>query len=312
MWRRILTILCLLGLAGPLLADDNLLEHEDSPARIDRSKDWLAKRIGGVSESLDSFFIERFFGDKILDDNTQGSRAIISLHTRREIGGEVEYFFDGRVKLVLPHTSDRLKLLISSDDDSEYSVERDPIKNIENASYSTALRLILSESHRWATDLDVGATWDAPPDPYVRLRFRRRLQIGQWHTQFTQSFYHYALDKSGEKTDIYGDYNLSGSKLLRLSTTAKYKRKDGYFNVDYGISLYHRLKNKAVLSYVLGASGDTEKDAVFKHYYAGVRFRRLIYKDWIFAEIFSSQEWDLDNDFRRQAVVMFRIEAIIE
>lgn len=294
--------------------EDYVYHYKGQPAasQLDSSRDWLAQKIEGVSSSLDSFFIEKFFGDQILDDNIEGNRAVISLHTRRVMGGKVSYSLDGRVKLVLPNTDKRLKLLISSDDDSEYSVERDPLRNIENATYSTALRFMLLEGAKWKTDLDAGMRWNSIPDPFTRLRFRRRGELGNWHSQFTQSFYHYALDGAGEKTDLYTDYSLTEDKLLRLSTSADYKRKNGYFDIDYGVTLYHRLQNKAMFAYVLGASGDTEFGASFKNYFAGVRYRRLIYKDWIFAEISPQQEWNYDNNYRRQAVIMFKIEAVIE
>lgn len=300
-----------LALALPSLALEEPSDTVEQPG-LDRSKDWLAKKIDGFSGALDSFFIERFFSDAVLEDDIEGNRAIISLHTRREIGGDVEYFLDGRVRVVLPKTNERLKLLISSDDDSEHDVDRDPLRSVEKASYSTALRFILLESNRWKSDFDVGVHWHGLPDPYTRWRLRRYIQLGQWSTRITQSFYHYALEKSGEKTDIRGDYNLSDTKLLRLSTAAEYTRKNAYFDVSYGIDLYQRLTNKSMLVYSLGASGDTEKEAVFKYYVAGLRYRRLIYKDWIFAEVYPQQEWRLDNSFRRQPVIMFRIEAVIE
>lgn len=285
---------------------------ETNMPQLDRSRDWLQQQIDSFSGGLDNFFIEKFFGDEILDDYSEGSKAQVSLHTRREFGGDVDYFFDGRMKLVLPHTNERLKLLISSNDDSDVSIEQDPLRNIEKATYSTALRFVFLETQKWKSDFDVGMKWKAPPDPYVRTRFRRQFQLGNWRTNLSQSFYYYVADGSGEKTDLFADLNLSDAKLLRLSSQAEYKRKNGYFEMNYAVTLYHKLKNNAVFAYGVGASGDTDDGPVFQLYHAGFRYRRLIYKDWIFAEINPQQEWNVENNYRRQAVIMFRLEALIE
>ena len=302
----------LLTETAPDTALEGPLADSRPEPRLDRTRDWLADRIETFSGRLDSFLIERFFGDEILDDRIEGSRALISLHTRREFGGDVDYSLDARAKLVLPNTDERLKLLIQADDDSNYRLEQDPVRSVENASYATALRFILLESKKWNSDFDVGVRWNAPPNPFVRNRFRRQFKSGDWHSVLTQNFYYYSLDGFREKTDIYTDLNLSPSKVLRFAAAADYWRKNDYFGVNYNLTLYHWLKNSSMLAYSLGAEGDTSGGAVFQLYHAGVRYRRLVYKDWVFLEVNPRQEWHLDNEYHRQAVIMFRLEALIE
>lgn len=298
--------------APALVVEPDEVGPRPQAPQLDRSRDWLAHRIEAFSGRLDNFFIEKFFGDEVLDDHIEGSRALISLHTRREIGGDVEYLFDARVKIVLPKTDERLKLLISSEDESEYGIEQDPVQNVGRATYSTGLRYLWLESRKWSSDFDAGVRWRAPPDPYMRNRFRRQFNLGNWRTYFTQSFFYYVLDGTGERTDLYSDLAFSDKKLLRVATMADYRDKNGYFDVSHSVTLYHKLENKAAFAYFVGATGDTETGAVFKNYYAGMRYRRLIYKDWIFAEINPQQEWSSDNLYHRQAVLMFRLEAMIE
>lgn len=288
------------------------LEIEPEYSSLDRSRDWLAKQVEGFSGGLDSFFIERFFNEKVLDDDINGSRAVISLHTRRIFGEGVEYKLDAKLKLELPHTQDRLKLLIRSEDDSEYAVDRDPLRSVENATYSTSVRYVISEAKKWETDADVGIRLKIPFNPFVRLRTYRYFDFMDWRSRFTQSLLYYHIDGWVEKSDFFMDYNFSEDKLFRLSTNADYYLLGDYFELNYGIGLYQKLKNNAMLAYLAGASGDTKEGAILNGYFAGIKYRRRIYKDWIYAEIMPQLEWNEERNYQRLGAVMFRLEAIID
>ena len=81
---------------------------------IEYSHDWLKDYIDNLSYNVDGFFIDTFFGDDIIEDDVDGSRAKLSFFTRREIGKPVDYQYGISVKLVLPNTDEHLNLLLES------------------------------------------------------------------------------------------------------------------------------------------------------------------------------------------------------
>lgn len=278
--------------------------------KVERSRQWVVDRIDGLSEGLDVFFVQNFFNESVIEDDIGESRAVIAFNTRREFGGEVDYKFTGRLKLELPNTNRRLKLIVASEDDSEYSIEKQPIQNLENATYTTAIRVILNERSAWDTDIDFGMRGGFPLNPYSRVRARRYDQIFSWKNRFTQTFYYTNLEGWGETTELRFDKSLTSKHLLVFNTEADYLLQDNFFEVSSDINLYHKINEATLLSYQMGALGDTDKGSVVSSYYAGIKYRKLIYKDWVYAGVNPQIEWDKDRDYKRMWVLMFSFEAV--
>lgn len=282
-----------------------------TPAVIDRSKDWLADYLDRLSGNLDSFFVDSFFSEDIIEDDVRGSRAKLSLYTRRVLGDPVDYKFGLSMKIVLPNTNEKLNLLLDSEEDEDAVRESDPVESVENVSYNTALRYIINESERWKTNLDVGIRWGVPPDPFIRYRARRYAYLSEWELRATESLFYFTQDGWGEETSLRMDYPLNVEKLFRINAKARYMVNDEYFKLSYNAGLYHELTRTTALAYVAGASGDSEQDTTFYSYYAGFRFRRLVYSNWVYAELAPQVIWDRDKDYETTPVLMFRIESVI-
>lgn len=278
---------------------------------LDASRKWLTHSINKVSGSLDSFFVNTFFGEQITEEEVDGSTGRVAVFTRREPANGAEYRLEGRLKLDLPHTNKKVNFVFQSQDDSEYSLNKDPVQNVENASYFSALRFVLSESKRWGSDFDLGIHWDLPPDPFMRLRFKRKVKKDSFEARAVQSFYYYVLDGIGERTEFQLDNSLDDKRLVRAQASAEYWREKDYFSLDYGFGLYHAMPNDAMLAALVGASGDTDEGAVFNKYYAALKYRKKIYKNWIYAEITPQIEWNEDRNYLFMPVLLFRIEALI-
>ena len=279
------------------------------PAMLDRSKDWLAGYLNRLSGNIDTFFVDSFFSEEITYDDVKGSRAKLSFYTRRVLGDPVDYKFGLSVKLVLPHTNERLNLLLDSED--EDNREADPIESVENVNYTAALRFIVRESDQWKTNVDAGIRWGVPPNPFVRFRARRYAYLSEWELKATQTLFYFSLDGWGEETRLQMDYPLNTEKLFRINAKAGYQLNDEYFKLSYDAGLYHELSSKAALGFVAGASGDSEFDTTFYSYHAGVRYRRQVYSNWVFAEVAPEFIWHRDKDYGTTPVIMFRLESVI-
>jgi hypothetical protein len=278
---------------------------------VEYSHDWLKEYIDSLSYNVDGFFIDTFFGDDVIDDDVSGSRAKLSFFTRRVIGQPVDYNYGISIKLVLPNTNERFNLLLQSSEEEEGERENNPINSVENVEYSTALRYVFQETERWKVNLDTGVRWGLPPEPFSRLRFRRYAYFDDFRFKATQSFLWSASDGIGEKTNVELNQPLNIDRLIRYSGGAQYLLKDDYFNLNYGLELFHELNAKEVLAYYYRAAGDTISDATFNNYGIGIRYRRKIYQDWVFAEVNPELETQRDNEYDITPVIMFRFEALV-
>lgn len=286
-------------------------EETTSIGFMDYSRDWLADYIDSVSYNVDGFFIDTFFGDDVIDDDVKGSRAKLSFFTRREIGQPVDYNYGLSVKLVLPNTNERFNLIFESSEEEEGNRDNDPLQSVENVEYSTAIRYIVKETDQWSAKLDTGVKWGLPPDPFSRFRLRRNIYFDDMRLRATQTLFWSALDGFGEDTSLELNKPLNLDRLMRYSVGARYMLDNEFFELRYGLSLFHELNSKEVLAYYFRASGDTEVDATFNNYGVGIRYRRKLYQDWIFGEVNPELETASENEYDVTPIIMFRLEALV-
>lgn len=296
-------------------ADIEVLQVEKEYATkiplIDYSHDWLRDYIDGVSYSVDSFFVDTFFGDDVIDDEISGSRAKFSFFTRREIGQLVDYNYGISVRLALPNTDEKFSLLVETSENNEDERQNNAIDTVESVEYSTALRFMLKATDNWKVSFDNGVKWGLPVDLFSRLRFRRLDYFEKFNTRVTQKFEWSVSNGYEESTRLQINKPLNIDRLVRFDTGAKYQLDNGYFEFDYGISLYHELNPKEVLSYYLRASGQDSNNMSFNNYGIGFRYRRMVYQNWIFIEMTPELETANHNYYNPTPIVMFRFEALI-
>ncbi len=296
---------------SPIIVEEPEVEIESKITFIDYSHDWLKEYIDTLSFNVDGFFIDTFFGDDILDDDVSGSRAKLSFFTRRVIGQPVDYNYGLSVKLVLPNTNERFNLLLQSSEDDEDNRESNPINTVENVEYSTALRYIFKETERWNVNFDTGVKWGFPPDAFTRLRFRRYAYFENYRTKATQMFFWSGQEGLGERTSFEVNRPMNIDRLIRLNLGAQYLVNNDYFTLNYGLTLFHELNATEVLAYYFRAGGDTIDNPTFNNYGVGVRYRRKVYQNWMFAEISPELETLSNNEYDITPVLMFRFEALI-
>ena len=278
---------------------------------IEYSHDWLKDYIDNLSYNVDGFFIDTFFGDDIIEDDVNGSRAKLSFFTRREIGKPVDYQYGISVKLVLPNTDEHLNLLLESSESDEDERESNPINTVDNVQYSTALRYIFEESERWKVNFDTGIRWGLPTDPFSRLRFRRFAYFDNFRVKATQNFFWSGTEGFGEETKIELNQPLNIDRIIRYSAGAEYLLDDGFFNLNYGVTLFHELNSSEILAYYFRAAGDSIEGPTFNNYGIGIRYRRKVYQDWMFVEVNPELETQRETEYDITPIIMFRFEALI-
>ncbi|MEE3190764.1 MAG: hypothetical protein VX281_07380, partial [Pseudomonadota bacterium] len=123
----------------PETEEDVQTEVTDDMA--ERSRRWLIDHLDNLSGGIDSFFVDHFFNDDVTDVQGHGSHAKFSFFTRRELGDPVDYKFGVSLNIELPHTNDRLNLLLESEDEDVR--ESQVLESPDNVTYSSALRFII-------------------------------------------------------------------------------------------------------------------------------------------------------------------------
>lgn len=278
---------------------------------VDRAQDY----VGDAVEALARYF-DGFFGGELAYEEATGSYL--------QVGGEAlweddgTWAFDDRIllRLALPHTQKRFRLVLESQREALAEEPRPPEEQPASLTPSESRRTLLGlegllqETRRWRVSLTGGVKFPFPPDPFTRLRGRWQTPLGSWNFRFAQSFFWFLSDGLGEKTSVDFDRRLAEPLLLRLSSEATYLWDDNNFDLLQAVAVYHRLSARDALTYRYALQGETNPATRIANHVVSVRYRRKLYRDWLFCELEPGLRYSREDDFDRIAFVAFRLDAL--
>lgn len=278
---------------------------------IDDSRDAIVTRLRLLSKQIDSFFLDRFFGEQITsDDDFDGSRAKLAIITEHRPRQLLDVRVRLNVRLVLPNTNERLSLLLEADDDQSDGIINSDSK--ESDGLNAAFRFILREKDRWRTNLDAGIRSGLPPKVFIRVRSQRTLLVDDWNLRFRQTIGYFSHEGPASKTEFRVDYLFNRFQFVRFNNSAHYLFDDQLFEFDHQLQLFRELDKKNAIAVGLSVEGDSSKDTKYYQYQLEFKLRRQIYNTWLFLEVAPALEWVEDNDFKTMPLITFKLEAIFD
>jgi len=278
---------------------------------LDWSRDRLADYIEGINDGLDTFFAETLFGDDVIDDESSGSNGRVFFTSRRVLGEKsVDYQSGVNIKLALPNTNDRLKLLVETEEDDDESKESDVLGTTKNVTYATALRVQLSRNERWKVTWDNGVSWQGEPVPFSRIRARRIQYFELWHTRFFQSLYYRTNEGWGEKASYVAIRPIDLTKHFNFTLNASYKLNDDFIKLTNSYSVFHELDSRSVIVYRFSINGDSEGTEKFTSYTLSTGYRQEIYGGFVFMDLVPEVSWPYGRNFEPTPGITFNLEMI--
>ncbi|MCW9024602.1 MAG: hypothetical protein OQK73_07950 [Gammaproteobacteria bacterium] len=260
-----------------------------------------------ISSNMDSFFSnERFYRV------TTSSYVRFRTETLLREPSDVSTTGDIRIRLDLPVTRQKLKLIIESDPQELEAEERINLQTSnkeENNDVYVGLERKEKKKGNWRIRPSVGVKVKLPLDLYVRLRFMRSFNLSKWKLHFNETLYWF--DSIGYGADTYIDLErkISDKTLFRSSSTANWADLDDYFRLSQFFTLFHTLSDRRATSYYVGVIGKSQPEIYATDYLIGFQFRQKIHKDWLFFEINPQIQYPKIEKFRPSHTLLIRLEA---
>ena len=285
---------------------------EPSPI-LDRPHGGMTSLIEALLSRTDALFA----GDRGYDAPTGsyvvlGGRAI--LRRQRDDGSELEPVT--RVRLNLPRTEERLKLLVDRDIENlakptaqrETEIEAGVAEPDDNP--YLALRAVAAKR------LGIGLTADAgvrlrraEPDPFVRMRAERVFTWSEWTIPLSETLLWRESDQLSAATELAFLYPLTQRHALALISNATYRRPLEGFDLGQTASLVWRKSERSLLATELVVIGHTVPETEVTAFSAALRYRRLLHRDWLVLELRPQLTYPRDKDFRAVPSFTLQLEA---
>ncbi|UCF31816.1 MAG: hypothetical protein JSV26_05270 [bacterium] len=297
---------------GPCMGQEGYTRED---TWLDRTHAYLTRELCEPAVWFDGFFGE----ERADEEGYPGTSARLRFGVRWSEDEDFTYPNQFLISTRLPKATSKLKLVIAGrgEDDPTHILPDDPVdtgldEQEEARQGKVELRYDVRERSHSKFSINAGLRFDWPPPPFVRARYRYTYPLNvNTLFRFIQTVFWEEEDGFGKTTRVDLDRRLSEPLLLRWSGSGTHSGISQ--GIDWGteLSLFHRLSERAAMTYEAGMSGYTQPETTIDEYKADVRFRRNFHRIWLFYELEPEVRWprDVDGSFKPVWALAFRIEV---
>lgn len=294
---------------GPIISvqeeEQSFFDFLNKPQKnISTGLEWLTKRI------------DTFFADEDIYEESTGSYIRISGSSILREGGQQSFLGDLNIRLELPRTKKKLKLIIETDADQNLENRPDqqgqttPNQTLSNTTYYAGLEKELAEKSLWDIRTSTGIKIRSPLDPFLRLRMSREVLFDTWKLRFTETLFHFHSTGSGHTTSLEIDHPTSKTDLVRMRTSATWWDNTDHYELSHTFTFFHEITDRRVLSYGIGVYGTNKPALQADTYLLDIRYRQRLHKDWLYAEINPQVLYLKTGNFEPEHSLTLKLEMI--
>lgn len=301
-------LLLLVSVMAPRLAD-----AESTVEMVDQVHRHLSHRLSDFVGQIDDFFGDDEEQARV---NESWVRILVDTSWNDLDGASIDG--NARLKLVLPRTEDRLRLLLSTTDDDTIGPANSDSVGTTEADVSVALRFLRQIRDTASIKLDLGARMmDSKPQAFIRLGgFYRKDLENDWISTITNNTRYYSSSGFDNRLTFKLERSLQRwpDTLLLFSTQLRWQEwRDGAV-LSQVFGWYHYLSGTSSIAYEALTGFQTSpagNERSFNSLDLRVRYRKNIWRRWFFFELWPGVSWPQENDYQATPEIMLRLESII-
>lgn len=332
-------------LAALLLAGGAALAEEADDGAPDGPESGASEEESGLLETVEDFVddTQRQASERLIDfvssvdgfigsgvESEVGNESWARIRLEASQPGDEELEFDAKVKLrvVLPQSERRFRLLFSSDDEEEEgtvirgddaitSEQIDSSAGDENA--SLALRFIRTARDTGSVNFDVGVRQtEGAVQLFGRVNASAEGEmVRRWTGKVSNSYYYYS--KSGYRNSL----RLSAIRpivhsrnfFFQVSTGFSWRKERKGANIGQSAGFYAEPSERTAIAFEALAAYSTSLNGSQSARFGGtelrVRWRHNVWRPWFHYEVWPSLAWPSSNGYERVWGGLLRVEATI-
>lgn len=270
--------------------------------------------------------LDRFFSDE-RDLEAERARSFLRVRNALRVHqyGTPAYALDVRATLRLPGLNrrlERLRLVIAGQAEDVVNgfypelAGAQPLGPNQKGAANAELRYGAWDGLYSHVDLGAGLLLELPVGAYGRVRYRASVPLGRWVLGRMALAGFWRTDtRLGTSLDASVERPLASLALVRLAGTSRLTQRSR--GVEWGSELagLRALGPRTAVSLAASVEGATDAPVDVDRYRVYARFRRDLYRRWIFYELEPevAWPWELERGGRfREYAITFRLEVQIQ
>lgn len=284
---------------------------QDSPGVIDRTQEKISAGVLNTAKRIDSFFKEDTY---LAEENTSSLR--IRLDTVVTDGEGAEFSINPTLRLVLPHTENRLHLEIMSSADRNFDTlyEKTPMAlkqfdQTKKESPTATLRYFFRARDNQSISMVAGTRFDDGNLVfYTGPRYRGTFVYEIWTFQFIE-WLRWTSDDGMESNTVFDvDRALTETLLMRTRLFGDWLNSKNEFSHGIRFLLFQAISNSSALAYEWNNLLTNRPNYRVEEINFRVKYRQQFLRDWLFFEMAPQIAFPADRDFKATPGFLFRVE----
>jgi hypothetical protein len=248
---------------------------------VDKSFNYMTTRADSTAVWLDSFF-----GRPETDLESADSVLRLRMEHEWDEVKDDKTRIRLRGKVNLPRIDHRLSLVFSEDDEDLDDV----VPQVEHRDEDIGLQYRIHQ--RDHSRLYLSFSTNSSLDFKSSLRYRQIETFSEnWRGEFSERLYYTEDDGFGTLTRVGLDRALGPDHLVRWIAQADYNEESAGVRWSSKVSHSTRLSERSGFSVFGAVSGVTDPHYLTDAYALGIRYRRSVFRRWIFVEVEPAHVW---------------------
>lgn len=294
---------------GKVSADE--LEYE-SP--VEKANKYIGSNWRLLNRNLDSFFSNDLNETK---ENDGQIKAYITFYHKERVGLDTD--FDIQLKVDLPKTTKKLKLVIEKEQDDISNAlsdenfpqgKNDKIKKREG--YSAGLDYLLSESKNFRSSFQFGFRLTMPLNPSVKFDLNKDYNLKHIKLSLFQKFIYYRQEGFQHISQAVISKNWSERFQTDLINSIAWTDEDDEFIIRNNLINYYKISDHKTLSLSLGAIAMLSPHYYYDRYDISLNFRNQFIYEWLYLTSSIGSDFLKEHNFKRELFGQLRFEIFFE
>lgn len=292
-----------------------------APPSLADIHEYLSQDIVGISESIDTFFVN----DRIIDGrNRTHVRVLSALTTIEREGSQADVDF--RLRFRLPRLEEKIQFEVNNLDNNINAADSGDANTV-NTPANTANQLQPAAQRQQTTagfsffkdvigirsKLTTGFIFKDTA-PYGNWRLSRNFQLTEKdNLMFINDVFGDTKDRTGHRFTAYYDHNLSQNLMFRFSNESVYRNEFHTFNTVHGTTLFQVMNDRNSIAYTASIASQNPQDLhsfFLSSYDIYSTYRYRIYKRHAFFDVIPGLSFPKKYDFETTWSIIFRLEII--
>ncbi len=301
-------------------------DKKTEPGTLSKAGSLVDEAHENVSERFSRFIvqIDDFIGAGESNEQLNTSWARVRVDTVKPGAEKLKLSATVKLRIVLPQSQQRFRLLVSSEDEASSAAnsdaaQREQIASEDNNNVALALRFIRTAKDRFRLNYDIGARYkDDKAQVFGRfiVGYKRDAALGFINT-FTNSLTYFSASGYQNSFRIDSRRTFFGRESLFFRNTIELSWVKGSSGAGIGetIGFYADLgKRRAIALEGITGYATSLNDGIEDKYRGAevrVRYRQNVWRPWLYYEIWPSVSWSSSNDYEMAYGGLFRVEVTL-